>query len=385
MFTNVHNSFLSYSFDDRTDEELTELDSTHPKIKGLQTKDELGLYLERVVKGNDLDRYIRYNSNVERVRKLENGKWEIAVKRQEKKDGKLVDYWYTQVFDAIVLANGKTIPILPNFENLPGFVEKNKDKTFVTLAKAVKDTKFIEKSKKILFVGSSNSAIDLLQYAFPRDLENPSIFISRRTKYTGPTGFIGGFTSMSYAKGVISKPEIEKFLPDENGVLFTDGTIEKNFDSIVICTGYHYCYPFFEKEYVEKHPSYNHFYLYTFSLEEPTVALVGNKLAPFFFPRVEAQAAAVAGVFSGFKQLPNPNETNKWYDEKIDQILTLYDTNEKFIEPLLNFGPKDRPNPLFSVKRRDDYVADFAQSWRTIEGVYFKLRDGVYTVDNVLS
>ncbi|GMF04012.1 unnamed protein product [Ambrosiozyma monospora] len=174
MFTNVHNSFLSYSFDDRTDEELKELDSHHPKIKGLQTKDELGVYLERVVKDNDLDRYIRYSSNVERVRKLDNGKWEIAVKRQEKKaDGKLIDYWYTQVFDAIVLANGKTIPILPNFENLPEFVEKNKGKTFVTLAKAVKDTKFIEESKKLLFVGSSNSAIDLLQYAFPRDIENP--------------------------------------------------------------------------------------------------------------------------------------------------------------------------------------------------------------------
>ncbi|GMF01150.1 unnamed protein product [Ambrosiozyma monospora] len=189
---------------------------------------------------------------------------------------------------------------------------------------------------------------------------------------------------MSYAKGVISKPEIEKFLPEENGVLFKDGTIEKDFDSIVICTGYHYCYPFFEKEYVDKHPNYNHFYLYTFSLEEPTVGLVGNKLAPFFFPRVEAQAAAVAGVFAGFKQLPNAKETQKWYDEKIDQILTLYDTNEKFIEPLLALGPKDRPNPLFSVKRRDDYVSDFAQSWRTIEEVYFKLRDGVYTVDTVL-
>lgn len=86
-----------------------------------------------------------------------------------------------------------------------------------------------------------------------------------------------------YFKGIINKPEIAEILPDSNSVTFTDGKIERDSDLIVICCGYHMHYPFFNKLFINSTPKHLlNWFRYTFSIADPTLALVGNTYADFF-------------------------------------------------------------------------------------------------------
>ncbi|VEU23051.1 DEKNAAC104157 [Brettanomyces naardenensis] len=370
LFTNVPNKYMSFSYKDLGEKRLAELSKKYHHIPQFQSADDVGKYLDSVVEENDLKRYIRYNSNIERARKLESGKWEVTVRSsEEQKDGKVIDRWYKQKFDAVVIANGKNIPILPHFKNLESFAAKNKDKITLTHAKAIKDPSFLKKSKKILFVGSSVSSVDLAQYAFPRSIDDPTIFISRQTEYQLGRDWVELST---HSRGFVNKPEIAEFLPDSQGVRFKDGSEETGFDTIIFATGYHMHYPFLE-DYHRDHPDLYKWYLYTFSLDDPTLALVGNTYAVFFFNRVESQGAALAGVWSGYKTLPSKEVQEEWYKNVFPLRLFAFYIRERFIDPLIGLALKNRPNP-FDLANRREHVADIAEGQRTLEKLFNEVR-----------
>lgn len=371
LFTNVTNRYMAFSFDEKTGCEMDKVNSRYKHLPNLQFSKDVSDYLEGVVERNDLDRFIRFNSNVERVKKLENGKWEVIISQEGTDNGVKVLLWYKEYYDAIIIGNGKTVPNIPKIKNLFKFADKNRDKVQVKLAKSVQDPEFLRHSKKPLFIGSSVSSIDLLQYAFPRDIEHPTIYISRRSLAHSHNWL----TSASYSKGIINKPEIEEFLPESNSIRFKDGTVESGFDAIVICCGYHMFYPFIDKSFIENAGQHAlDFYQYTFSIADPTIALVGNTYAGFFFNRVEAQAAAIAGVWSNHSTLPNREEQIEKNRNKPDLITGRI--NDIFITPLIQLGPEDRPHPFIINKEKSDHVYHSAQGMNTIHELFFKIRNG---------
>ncbi|GMG48865.1 unnamed protein product [Ambrosiozyma monospora] len=384
LFTNVTNRYMSFSFDEYSREDLKGLEKKYKHLQMFQAGKDVGVYLEKVIKDNDLARYIRTNTNVERVRKLDSGKWEVVVKNQTTEGNSIIDRWYRQEFDAVIIANGKTVPYVPNLKNLNEFAKKNKDKVTVTLAKAIKNVEFISKAKKILFVGASVSAVDLIQYAFPRDLSHPSIYISRRND----VGNASSWTRVcSHAKGLVNKPEIQEFKSETNSVLFKDGTTESDFDVIIIATGYHMYYPFLDQQTnftTEQTQNLTKFYRYTFSIADPTLALVGNTYAGFFFNRVESQAAALASVWSGHRLLPSVEEQRVWYAEKFPQKLVECTIKPWFIDPLIELALNGRPNPLEFNEDKLDHVAHNAAGKRIVEDLFFKIRDGEVTYREVI-
>lgn len=373
LFTNVPNRYMMFSFHEKLGDELKKIDNKYKHLPNFESSDDVSDYLEEVAEKKNLTKYIRFNTNVERVKKLPNGKWEVIVNYQStnESDGSKYLNWYKQIFDAVIIGNGKTIPIFPNIKNLLEFADVNKDKVEIKLAKSVQDTDFIKKAKKPLFIGSSVSSVDLIQYAFPRSIENPSIYISRRS----PIALSSWTTQCSYSKGIINKPEIEEFLPESNSVKFKDGTIEKDFDVIVICCGYHMHYPFLDKSFIESNPEHSfNWFRYTFSIADPTLALVGNTYAVFFFNRVESQAAALAGVWSNQKELPSVDEQIEENKRKQDLIPGRVD--KLFISPLIELAADNRPHPFSINKAKDDHVFDISRGTTIIESLFFKIRNG---------
>lgn len=378
LFTNVTNRYMMFSFHEKVDKELKNINNKYKHIPNFQSAGDLSDYLEEAVSDNHLEKYIRLNTNVERVRKLSNGKWEVVVSYVTQENNIKYLNWYKQCFDAVIIGNGKTIPIVPNIKGFAEFAEANKDTVEITLAKSIDDPSFLRKMKKPLFIGSSVSSIDLIQYAFPRDIENPSIYLSRRSDLAHSDWI----TFCSYFKGLINKPTIEEFITKSNSVKFSDGSIETGFDAIVICTGYHKYYPFIESSFLKLHQSDAlTFYKYTFSLADPTLALVGNAYAPFFFNRVESQAAAIAGVWGNFKSLPSFTEQKE--DAKISKSLFVGTVDENFIKPLMQLSINKRPHPFTVNKEKLDHVAHTAIGTATIQSLFLKLRDGEIDHENI--
>lgn len=390
LFTNVPAKYMSFSFDEYDHQKIRQ---KYPKLQVLQPAEDVGAYLKKVTERNNLYKNIKLNTNVENVKKLDNGKWLVTVREKfavnENNKDKFYDKWYSDTFDAVILANGKTIPHVPIFPHLAEFVERNASKpreqqALITHAKAVPDPKFLRKAKKVLFVGSSVSAADLLQYAFPRHGHGSpnSVFVSRKSESSVRTEWLD---FACYSSGITTKPTIKQFLPDQNAIEFDDGTIEADFDVILFATGYHMHYPFLDQhQYPQQHQHHDvsNFYLFTFSRNDPTLALVGNTYAGFFFNRVESQAAALAGVWGGFSKLASPEEQEKWFANKKAQDLKVFFIRQNFIDPLIKLAVHGRPNP-FDLGDRYEHVRDASEGKRLVEQIFFELKDGKYSPEDL--
>lgn len=78
---------------------------------------------------------VQYNTTVERaVKNPKDNKWALTIRRRELHDGVPSDYWWTETFDAVVVASGHYavpyIPAIPGLEEFstlyPGSVEHTK-------------------------------------------------------------------------------------------------------------------------------------------------------------------------------------------------------------------------------------------------------------------
>ena len=110
-------------------------------------------------------------------------------------------------------------------------------------------------------------------------------------------------------------PTLVALIPDERAAKFEDGSIERNIDAIMLCTGYAYSFPFLaptdptiKDAGIRALPLYQ----YLFHTQHPTLAFVETpeKIVPF--PLAESQAAVIARVWSGRLDLPSPHKMQDW-------------------------------------------------------------------------
>lgn len=370
LFTNIPKQFLQYTY---------QKEEVSPKlnyVEHFQTVESLSGYLESVVKTNDLAKYARLNSNVERVRKLDSGKWEVVVRVSKPNGDGVIDSWYRQEFDGVILGSGATVPSIPSIPKFKEFAKTNEGKVNITIAKSVKDPAYLKDSKKILVVGSSVSAIDLVQYAFPRDLEKQPIVLSR----SSPKADLDWITFCSYAEGLINKPEIAEFLPESQGVKFADGTVETGFDTVIFATGYHAFYPYLDP----KDPELTKFYQFTFSIADPSLASLSNIYSVFVFERLEAQVNAISSVWSHHATLPPKKDQLEWYDANYKGKLYPTAIQTTFIDPLERLGLEDRPGAFYG-KTENNPVFDLYNSTHELLSLFYKITRNEATVDSIYS
>ena len=117
-------------------------------------------------------------------------------------------------------------------------------------------------------------------------------------------------------------PGLVALIPEQRAARFVDGSIERDIDDIVLCTGYTYRFPFLEavhpdieREGVAALPLYQHI----FHMQYPTLAFIETPEMIVPFPLAECQAAILARVWSGRLGLPSQQDMEKWRDQIISQ------------------------------------------------------------------
>lgn len=386
LFTNIPEHFMRFSYTPYKNI------SKGKFLSPLVSLTDVAAYLDSIVEKYDLLKYFRLNSSVEMVEKdTKTDKWRLVI-RQKPRFSK-IEQWYTEEFDAVVLANGHcNVPFVPNIIGLPEFVSKHP--SVVRHSKSFRSAQDF-KNGNVLLCGSGTSSADLAQYLLPLA---KTVTISQRSKS------VYGWINECFAKSpeLSFKPRIKQLLADTGSVEFEDGTIGK-FDHIILSTGYHYHFPFlpqseeYVKIYNDNSTSQNpiskigNLFLYTFSLKDNTIATAGIPTIGLMFHAMEYTAAAIAGVFSGAKRLPSIEEQTRWDDGRtkvakpeVPQRFQGFFTeklNSQLLKPLFQFAPEGRTDPL----ARDGLdPLEVEKSNPALVKAYFSLKSGKYDAKDLL-
>lgn len=117
-------------------------------------------------------------------------------------------------------------------------------------------------------------------------------------------------------------PALVALIPEQRAARFADGSIERDIDEVVLCTGYAYRFPFLtaihpkiEEEGVATLPLYQHI----FHIQYPTLTFIETPEMIVPFPLAECQAAVVARVWSGRLPLPSQHAMEKWRNQVISE------------------------------------------------------------------
>ncbi|CUM45811.1 uncharacterized protein AC631_04776 [Debaryomyces fabryi] len=376
LFTNIPSRFTRFSY---LPNEVKYLDKSRT-IYPFLSHEELSKRFSDFVDKEDLDKYVRKNSRVEGLFKNNKDKWVVTVRHTSAE----YEEWYEEEYDAVVIANGHyTVPNIPHIEGLAKFNELHPN-TLIH-SKSFRDAQKF-KDKKVLIVGGSFSSINVLQYVVPLAKQT---FISKR----GPHLVFPWIDKAVDSEGIFKKPVIEKFLPESNEVLFSDGSKEKDFDIILLATGYHYHYPFLNKYLKVIEPSnlsrVSGLYYDTFAIEDPTLATVGVAISTINFHTIEASAAAIAGVWSNSKTLPTKEEQHAWEKEHIettaDNLFFHYYTHDtvkdNFIDKLHDYAPSGRKNPF---EEDSQFLNEINEGINSLENLFYKLKNKTLNLEDTL-
>ncbi|VEU22148.1 DEKNAAC103128 [Brettanomyces naardenensis] len=320
-------------------------------------------YIQKYAKANDLEKYIRFNTSVQKVVKKA-GKWQVTVDQIDREKGE--ERWYTEEFDAVFVASGRgSIPYVPEVEGLKGFASRNPD--VILHAKAFRNTDDF-KGKKVLVVGSGISALDISQYLIAAADRTIMSFDSADTVVPHQvyqwTHDILSDNSIPFDR----YPKIKRYL-DDDGVEFVDGKIERGFDKIILATGYHLYQPFLDfpgNKPVTTNTRPNgplkrlqNLYLYSFTVGDPTLAYTSISNNPYFFPLGESIATMVSGVWSGHSKLPAVEVQQEWADKNLpdrkeQEALFKEDHFLQVVGEMFKLAPEGRTSVTDRIKKGEN-------------------------------
>jgi cation diffusion facilitator CzcD-associated flavoprotein CzcO len=250
----------------------------------------------------DIRNFIFFSTQVDDVRLLKEGRWEVTLKSTITGESKRKEY------DAVVISNGHySVPFIPSVTEIDAFdaVYPN----LITHSKIYRSPEAFA-NKKVIVVGSGASGLDI-GTQISHVCKKPLLCSVR--------------TPLQIKFGQENKeelPPIAEFLVEERGVRFEDGRIEKDIDAIVYCTGYFYSFPFLKSlnpPVVTTGRRTLGLYQHIFNIAHPTLAFLAlpQKVNPF--PVSEGQASAIAKVWSNRLDLPAKEEMETWEKKRVEE------------------------------------------------------------------
>lgn len=375
LFTNVPSRFTRFSYLPTEKKFFDKARVIYPFLSHKELSQRFDDFIDR----EELDQYVRQNSRVEGISKTEHGKWCVTVKHTIHEGNE--EEWYQEEFDAVIIANGHYT--VPNIPHIPGLAEYNKKYPGIIIhSKSYRDPK-IFKDKKVLVVGGSFSSANLLQYIFPIA---GSTYVSKRGNHL----IFPWVDSAIESQGINVKPTIDKFISETNEILFSDGTTEKNFEVILLATGYHFHYPFLTNYLSVIDPSnlsrVSGLYYDTFAIKDPTLAAVGVVVSTVNFHTIEASAAAIAGVWSNAKTLPTTEEKRSWERQQVantvNNLFFHYYPHDRvkvdFIDKLHVFASNGRYNP---IEEDSKYLNEIDEGIKILEELFYKIKERKLTIE----
>lgn len=381
LYSNVPSRYLKNSFiphKDRTGCEGSTRDILEPLVPNGEITNRLLDFAEE----HNLAGKVRFNSEVARICKTPDGKkWKLIVKHST--ENGLMAQWYTEYFDAIVVATGHySVPYVPHIKGLSSW---NKELPSSVLHSKSYRNPDIFKDKVCLFVGTGLSGIDILQYTFPIAKQ---VIVSRTT---GKEEIYKWLTNAANSDGIIVKPRIKEVIAS-NGkkIIFEDNSSVDAVDYIIFSTGYHWHYTFLNSEETGVRVFHRNgipdgssmiggLYLNSFAIEDPTLAFVGVTVSPFKWPSFELAAATIAGVWTNNGKLPTKefqvaSEKKKIVERSKSVLYHYYSVSNfpEYVDEASEFLPKGRKSSdIFD----DNHLDDMNASAATAERLFYQIKN----------
>ena len=220
------------------------------------------------------------------------------------------------------------------------------------------------KNQSVLIVGSGFSGLDV---ALQISDHTKKVYVCYHHK---PSSFI-------------VPSQVELLPPIEN--INTDGTVcfadnkHRHVDSIILCTGYDYEFPFLTAESgITVHnkriaPLYKH----TFNAVHPSLAVIGTNFPTLAWPHAELQVQWVLSVWAGNKQLPSSIDMIKDSDDDYQKrlqsglsprqahyIMLDMPCQREFFTELAELGDA-KPFECILWEVYDDFVKEMFQNFST--------------------
>ncbi|KKA27793.1 hypothetical protein TD95_003565 [Thielaviopsis punctulata] len=209
------------------------------------------------------------------------------------------------VYDAVVIANGHyTLPYVPSIAGLAEFAAAHPG--IVSHSKQYR-SKQVFTGKRVIVVGNGPSGADIARQI--GQVAAQPLYLSVRHA-TAPD-------RLAHI-GATEVPEISEFLPSTRGVRLIDGTEISDIDALIFSTGYFFSYPFLEDlqdKLITSGRGVRGLYQHLFYAEHPTLAFSGLLQQAVPYSVAEAQAAALAAVWSGKEHLPSLEKMKAWLQE----------------------------------------------------------------------
>lgn len=340
-------------------------------------------YFQSYAEGFGLLPYIRFNTKVEKVNKLENEKWEVYLEDETK-----------EVFDFLLIANGHhSVARHPEFRNhfMGNYIHSHE----------FKNNKGFE-DQKVLVVGAGNSGCDCAveisrvaekvdisirtpQHIIPKfflgrpsDTFNNHLiwlpkFIRRPLLTLSLKIQVGDYTNYGLERPKHNVLDAHPTLNSEllykirhgkvhpkrgiqkvegKKVFFADGTSEE-YDTIVAATGYQIATPFFEKSFLDYSNSDRvPLYLRMFHPQHPTMIFIGLcQPQGAIWPLSDAQSQLAGNYIAGRWKLPKNLDVLAEKDaDQIEQDFlarkrhTVEVHYHQFLRSLKRQLPKDAPS-----------------------------------------
>ncbi|OKO97262.1 Thiol-specific monooxygenase [Penicillium subrubescens] len=327
-------------------------------------------YIEDLFTQKGHDGLVQYNTTVERaIKDSTSQKWSLTLRRTEIHNGSPSDYWWTESFNAVVVASGHyAVPYIPAIPGLEEFAARYPG--------SVEHTKHYRgpqkyQDKKVITVGASVSAADTA-VSIIDSAQTPvhAVVRGRYNVYFGDDAF-------KHPK-ILRRAPISHITSDDRTVHFEDGTFETRVDNIIFGTGFTWTLPFLPQVQTRNNRVPD-LYQHVFYRHDPTLTFVGAVGAGLTFKVFEWQAVAAARVLAGRATLPSAEEQETWETGRIalrgdGPAFTVINPEFKaYFEGLRELagepheGGQGRPLPPFDQKWVDDFNAGHErrkQMWR---------------------
>ncbi|KAL2838975.1 hypothetical protein BJY01DRAFT_237268 [Aspergillus pseudoustus] len=287
-----------------------------PNTPPFTTHDKILEYLQDTAIQTGINSRISYNTRVDTVlRGLNEEKW--------------------TAFDAVVVASGHYhAPHVPDIPGLAAWKAAYPDR--IQHSKRYRNPDEFREKDTVLLIGGSTSSTDIAKELGPRVKK---IWQSTRdSKYDHPA-----FELPKNGTRVAQIASFGSLEPTQNAgspaiagkITLVNGQILEGITHIIVCTGYHFSYPFFSTSTYHRddlrREEANDIVLVTdgtmthnlhqdiFYIPDPTLAFVGVPFRIATFSLFEFQAIAVAAVLAGHATLPSKEVMRAEYRTRIKE------------------------------------------------------------------
>ncbi|TLD35094.1 putative gamma-glutamyl phosphate reductase [Venturia nashicola] len=323
-------------------------------------------WISSLVARNGYNNMVEYNTTVESVQRNPDTHahaWTVVLRKTKAGED---DYWWSEDFDAVVVANGHyTVPFLPDISGLAEYHERHPN--VISHSKSFRYPQDY-KDKTVVVVGASISGADLSSSI--AGLVKPPLISVVRGRYHP---YFGDY-AFQHPK-ILRKNGISHFDASGDGTVhFADGTSVTAPDAVIFGTGYSWSLPFLENVWGPgdgvklRNNRLPGLYQHVFYRRDPTLTFVGAVAAGFTFKVFEWQSVLAARYLAGRITLPPLEEQEAWEQRRIElkgdgvPFSALYPDFEKYFEEvrLLAGEPKDgvgRKLPKFEKEWRAEFDA----------------------------